>query len=61
MVADFHGGRLTTNAGALLLREAADRIERFEAIDAAVPNLTCSPPPAIHNKTRSCVARQNCG
>ena len=37
VVADFQGGRLTTDAGALLLREAADRIDRFEALDAAIP------------------------
>ena len=38
VVADFRGGRLTTDAGALLLREAADRIGLFEALDAAIPD-----------------------
>ncbi len=38
VVADFQGGRLTTDAGALLLREIADRIGLFEALDAAIPD-----------------------
>src|SRR4051794_35443189 len=38
VVADFQGGRLTTDAGALLLREVADRIRLFEARDAAIPD-----------------------
>jgi len=38
VVADFDGGRLTTDAGALLLREVADRIGLFEALDAAIPD-----------------------
>ena len=38
VVADFQGGRLTTDAGALLLREVADRLGLFEALDAAVPD-----------------------
>jgi hypothetical protein len=38
VVADFQGGRLTTDAGALLLREVADQIRLFEALDAAIPD-----------------------
>jgi hypothetical protein len=38
VVADFKGGRLTTDAGALLLREAADRLGLFNALDDAVPD-----------------------
>ena len=38
VVADFRGGRLTTDAGALLLREVARRIGLFEALDAAIPD-----------------------
>src|SRR4051794_6415390 len=38
VLADFQGGRLTTDAGALLLRETADRLGLFEAIDAAIPD-----------------------
>src|ERR1039458_10091533 len=35
---DFQGGRLTTDAGALLLREVADKIALFDAINAAIPD-----------------------
>src|SRR3954453_6661058 len=38
VVADFQGGRLTTDAGALPLREAADRLGLFDALDAAIPD-----------------------
>src|SRR3954447_24910347 len=38
IVADFHGGQLTTDAGTLLLREVADRIGLFDALDAAIPD-----------------------
>jgi hypothetical protein len=38
VVADFHGGRLTTDSGALLLGEVARRIGLFEALDAAIPD-----------------------
>ena len=38
VVADFQGGRLTTDAGALLLREVADRLGLFDALDAAIPD-----------------------
>lgn len=36
--ADFLGGRLTTDAGVLLLREVADRIGLFDALDRAIPD-----------------------
>src|SRR3954467_15320802 len=38
VVADFQGGRLTTDAGALLLREVGDRSGLFDALDAAIPD-----------------------
>jgi hypothetical protein len=38
VVADFHGGRLTTDSGALLLREVARSTGLFEALDAAIPD-----------------------
>jgi hypothetical protein len=38
VVADFLGGRLSTDAGALLLREVADQIGLFDALDAAIPD-----------------------
>jgi hypothetical protein len=38
VVADFQGGRLTTDAGALLLREVAERTGLFDALDAAIPD-----------------------
>lgn len=38
VIADFEGGRLTSDAGALLLREMAHKLGLFEAIDAAIPD-----------------------
>src|SRR6202795_1787152 len=38
VIADFQGGRLTTDAGALLLREVADKIRLFDALNAAIPD-----------------------
>ncbi|GAC1334749.1 MAG: IS1380 family transposase [Isosphaeraceae bacterium] len=38
VVADFRGGRLTTDAGALLLREIADRLGIFDALNAVIPD-----------------------
>lgn len=38
IVADFMGGQITTDAGALLLREVDDRIGLFNALDAAIPD-----------------------
>src|SRR4051812_37688598 len=38
VVADFQGGRLTTDAGALLLREVGEDIGLFDALDAAIPD-----------------------
>jgi Transposase DDE domain group 1 len=38
VVADFLGGRLTTDAGALLLREVAERTGLFRDLDAVIPD-----------------------
>jgi hypothetical protein len=38
VVADFLGGRLTTDAGALLLREIAGKTGLFEALNAVIPD-----------------------
>jgi Transposase DDE domain group 1 len=38
IVADFQGGTLTTDAGALLLREVADQTGLFDALNAAIPD-----------------------
>jgi hypothetical protein len=38
VVADFAGGRLTTDAGALLLREVDNRLGLVDALDAAIPD-----------------------
>jgi hypothetical protein len=38
VVADFNGGRLTTDAGALLLRQVAENLGLFDALDAAIPD-----------------------
>jgi hypothetical protein len=38
VVADFHGGRLTTDSGALLLRELEGRLGLVDALDAAIPD-----------------------
>ncbi len=38
VVADFQGGRLTSDAGALLLREAGEATGLFRALDQAIPD-----------------------
>src|SRR5262245_17549005 len=38
VVADFQGGRLTSDAGALLLREAGEATGLFRALDRAIPD-----------------------
>jgi len=38
VVADFAGGRLTTDAGALLLRELGQRLGLFDALDRVIPD-----------------------
>jgi Transposase DDE domain group 1 len=38
VVADFLGGRMTSDAGALLLREVDARLGLFDALDAAIPD-----------------------
>ncbi len=38
VVADFGGGRITTDAGALLLREVDEKIGLFDALNEAIPD-----------------------
>jgi Transposase DDE domain group 1 len=38
VVADFNGGRLTTDAGALLLREIGQNLGLFDALDRVIPD-----------------------
>jgi Transposase DDE domain group 1 len=38
VVADFNGGRLTTDAGALLLREIGQKLGLFDALDRVIPD-----------------------
>jgi hypothetical protein len=38
VVADFDGGRLTSDGGALLLNEVAEQIGLFDALNAAIPD-----------------------
>ena len=38
VVADFNGGRLTTDAGVLLLRELGQRLGLFDALDRSIPD-----------------------
>ena len=38
IVADFEGGRLTSDGGALLLGEVAEKIGLFDAINAVIPD-----------------------
>lgn len=38
LLADFQGGRITADAGVLLLRGLADRLGLFDALDAAIPD-----------------------
>jgi hypothetical protein len=49
VVADFLGGRLTSDAGALLLREINERIGLFKALDQAIPDPR-DPRFIIHNQ-----------
>ena len=49
VVADFRGGRLTTDAGALLLREVGQSSGLFDALDAAIPDPRW-PPSVIHDQ-----------
>ena len=58
VVADFRGGRLTTDAGALLLRETADRIGLLDALDAAIPDPR-DPALIIHDQ-RAMLAQRVC-
>jgi hypothetical protein len=38
--ADFLGGGLSTDAGALVLREVAGQLGLFDALDAVIPDAT---------------------
>jgi Transposase DDE domain group 1 len=38
VIADFNGGRLTTDAGALLLRELGQKLGLFDALDRVIPD-----------------------
>jgi hypothetical protein len=38
VIADFNGGRLTTDAGALLLRELGENLGLFDALDRVIPD-----------------------
>ena len=44
VVADFRGGRLTTDAGALLLREVGQHLGLFDALDRPSPTPAGIPP-----------------
>jgi hypothetical protein len=56
VVADFLGGRLTSDAGALLLREVAQKTGLFEAINGAIPDPR-NPVFVIHDQ-RSMIAQR---
>jgi hypothetical protein len=56
VLADFHGGRLTTDAGSLLLREAERRLGLFDAIDTAIPDPRR--PELIEHDQKSMLARR---
>src|SRR5512135_1172333 len=43
VVADFQGGQLTSDAGALVLRELGQRLGLFEALDRAIPDRRFTP------------------
>ena len=43
VVADFQGGQLTSDAGALVLRELGQRLGLFEALDRAIPDRRFAP------------------
>jgi Transposase DDE domain group 1 len=56
VVADFKGGRLTTDAGALLLRELGEKLGLFNALDQAIPDPRWLPI-VVHNQ-RSMLAQR---
>jgi hypothetical protein len=56
VVADFHGGRLTTDAGVLLLREIGERLGLFDALDRAIPDPRWLPT-VVHDQ-RTMLARR---
>jgi len=43
VVADFQGGQLTSDAGALLLRELGQRLGLFDALDRVIPDRRFAP------------------
>jgi hypothetical protein len=49
VVADFQGGRLTSDAGLLLLREVGQRLGLFDALDQAIPDPRWQPT-VIHDQ-----------
>jgi hypothetical protein len=49
VVADFQGGRLTSDAGILLLRELGQRLGLFDALDGAIPDPRWQPT-VIHDQ-----------
>jgi hypothetical protein len=56
VVADFNGGRLTTDAGALPLRELGEKLGLFQALDRAIPDPRRSPI-VVHDQ-RAMLARR---
>jgi Transposase DDE domain group 1 len=56
VVADFRGGRLTTDAGALLLRQVERRLGLFDAPDAAIPDPRL--PEAIEHDQKALLAQR---
>ena len=59
VVADFQGGRLTTDAGALLLRQVERPLGLFRALDAAIPDPR--QPELITHDQRDMLARRVVG
>jgi hypothetical protein len=56
VVADFQGGRLTTDSGVLLLREVERRLGLFEALDRCIPDPR--QPELIVHEQRSLLAQR---
>jgi hypothetical protein len=56
VVADFQGGRLSTDSGILLLREVAEASGLFSALDAAIPDPRF--PPLILHDQRTLLAQR---
>ena len=58
-VADFAGGSLTSDAGALLLREVDSRLGLLEALNCAIPDPR--DPAAISHAQLTLLAQRVCG